>query len=194
PFWSVYARFALVSAIFYSVFFALPQWLESTRGLTAEETGLVMLPVVGTAAVAMPFAVRTLPRLRVARLQLVGAGSLTAATWLLTRIGSDTAVVVLVAIAAAIGLPIGFNTLGLQVELVEQAPRARQGAAAGWFQNARFVGAMAAAALLRAVGDPSTGGGLRTLAVVIAFASVALLAWSALAACKSVTITERTHP
>src|SRR5262249_51069819 len=64
--WSVYARFALVCAIFYSVFFALPQWLESTRRLTAPQTGLVMLPFVGTAVLAMPFAVRLLSRVGVA--------------------------------------------------------------------------------------------------------------------------------
>lgn len=68
-----------------------------------------------------------------------------------------------------LGIPIGFNNLGLQSALYGASDPERTGAAAGVFQTCRFVGAVLSTSLLGVVfagGVDSSG--LHELALVLA--------------------------
>jgi MFS family permease len=177
---SVYARFAAVCIVFYSVFFGLPLWLEHERGLSAALVGLIMLPLVGLSALATPLAVRMVSRSGIARTLVLGAGGLSLGTGLLAMVGARTSIMALVAVVVLLGATNAFNNLGLQAELTDVTAPEELGTAAGLFQTARFVGAAAAAGLIGIVfTNGTTIDGLRWLCVAVASVSVALLAWAA---------------
>ncbi len=76
-----------------------------------------------------------------------------------------TPVWALLAVSAVLGVPNGFNNLGLQAALYEAAPAAQIGAAGGLFQTFRYMGAILSTALIGLVmGAHATSGHLHTLA------------------------------
>jgi len=92
-----------------------------------------------------------------------------------------TPVWALLAVGAVLGVPNGFNNLGLQAALYETAPETQMGAAGGLFQTFRYVGAIASTAIIGLVLRPSaTSENLHTLAVVIAAVSAVLVVTSTL--------------
>ena len=136
---SVYARFAVVCVVFYSIFFGLPLWLENERRFSATVAGAIMLPLVGLSALATPLAVRMVTRSGTARTLMLGAGGLLLGTCLLVM-GAHTSIIALIAVVGLLGAANAFNNLGLQVEMTEVTVSEQLGTAAGWFQTARFVG------------------------------------------------------
>jgi hypothetical protein len=80
----------------------------------------------------------------------------------------------------ALGAAHAFNNLGLQAELSEVTPPERLGAATGFFQTARFVGAGLAAGLLGlTVANGTSTDRLYRLWIATGLLSVVLLVWSA---------------
>jgi MFS family permease len=172
---SVYVRFAAVCAVFFSVFFAMPLWLEQERGLSAAATGLVMLPLVCVSALVTPVAVQIVSRSGIPRTLLIGAVGLVVGAGLLATVRAQSSSIEIVATLSVLGAPFSFNNLGLQAEMTEVTAPAQLGAAAGLFQTARFGGAALAGGL---VGVAFAGGantdGLRQLCVVIVLLSLML--------------------
>ena len=74
--------------------------------------------------------------------------TLTAGAALLLVLGPATPLVGILAVGAVLGLPNGFNNLGLQAALYERTPPAHTGAAGGLFQTFRYLGAILATALI----------------------------------------------
>src|SRR5215510_6348349 len=80
-----------------------------------------------------------------------------------------TPVSVLLAVGVVLGIPNGFNNLGLQAALYEHAPAQHMGAASGQFQTFRYVGAILSTSLLGlAFGTTVTSHGLHLLAYALA--------------------------
>ena len=176
----VYAQFAVVNLVFYAVFYGLPLWLEETRHYGPDVTGLLLLPVAGIGIGATPVAARLISVRGPRPALLIGSSVLLAGSVLLLVFDTATPVVVLLAVGAVLGIPNGFNNLGLQAALYEAAAANQIGAAAGLLQTFRYVGAIAATAIIGAVfGAQASSASLHVLAVVMAAASTGLVLASA---------------
>jgi MFS family permease len=91
---------------------------------------------------ATPLAARLIDRSGPRLALIVGAVLLLAGSLLLLLFDAATPVPALLAVGAVLGVPNGFNTLGLQAALYETAPATQMGAAGGLFQTFRYTGAM----------------------------------------------------
>jgi len=172
----VYAQFAAINVVFYAVFFGLPLWLQEARGFHPAQAGLLLLPVAGVGVLATPVAAVLTRRGGPRPSMLIGAVGLTAGSLLLLAVGPTTPLMGLVAVSVVLGVPNGFNNLGLQAALYERAPRGLMGTAGGQFQTARYVGAVLSTALLGAAFGRSAGtADLHLIAWVLAGISAALV-------------------
>ncbi len=181
PLVGVYAQFAAVNLVFYAVFFGLPLWLEEARRFAPGTAGLLLLPVAGVGVLATPLAARLIDRSGPRLSLIVGAVLLLAGSLLLLLFDAATPVWALLAVGAILGVPNGFNNLGLQAALYEAAPAAQMGAAGGLFQTFRYMGAILSTALIGLVlGPRATSESLHALAVVSAVVSALLVVTSIL--------------
>ncbi|MBV9894952.1 MAG: MFS transporter [Chloroflexi bacterium] len=173
---AVYAQFALVNVVFYGVFYGLPLWLEQTRHYAPDLTGLILLPVAGIGVLATPVAARLIDRMGPRPSLIIGSVVLLLGSLLLLRFGSETALLELLVVGAVLGVPNGFNNLGLQAALYEAAASDQIGAAAGLLQTFRYAGAIASTAIIGAVfGADASSNSLHVLALVMAVTSAALV-------------------
>lgn len=173
---SVFAQFAGTTGAFYTIFFGLPLWFQQSRGFSPDRAGLLLLPIAGLGALVTPIAARLILRRGPQPALILGSCLLLTGSLLILLLGPTTPVSGLVLVAAVLGLPNGFNTLGLQASLYEATPPERTGAAGGLFQTFRYVGAIFSASLIALVFDGRVStGGLHVLAVAIAGVSVLLV-------------------
>jgi MFS family permease len=177
PLIGVYAQYAAVNVVFYGIFFSVPLWLEEARGFSPGEAGLLMLPIAACGVLVTPLAARLVRRAGIRPTLVVGSAALTLGTLLLLAIGDATPIVLLVVVGMVLGIPNGFNNLGLQSALYAAAPPERIGAAAGIFQTSRFVGAVLSSSLIGVVfASGVDSDGLDTIALVLALVAACALA------------------
>jgi len=175
PLIGVYAQFAGVNIVFYAVFFSMPLWLEQVRGFESGLAGLLLLPIAGVGVLATPVAARLISRSGPEPALIIGASMLTVGSLLLLVCNATTPVIVILAVGVVLGIPNGFNNLGLQAALYEQVPAHHMGAAGGQFQTFRYVGAILSTSLLGlAFGTAITNDGLHRIAYVLAGVSALL--------------------
>lgn len=172
PLIGVYAQFAGVNIVFYAVFFSMPLWLEQVRGFESGLSGLLLLPIAGVGVLATPVAARLINRSGPGPALIIGAFTLTVGSLLLLVFNATTPVIVILAVGVVLGIPNGFNNLGLQAALYEHAPADQMGAAGGQFQTFRYVGAILSTSLL---GTTITSNGLHVIAYILAVVSGLLL-------------------
>jgi predicted MFS family arabinose efflux permease len=172
----IYVQFAAVNVVFYGVFYGLPLWLEQTRGYGADLTGLILLPVAGVGVIATPIAARLISRSGPRIALVIGSLTLLGGSLLMLLFDPQTALGVLLAVGAVLGIPTGFNNLGLQAALYETAASDQIGAAAGLLQTCRYAGAIAATAVIGAIyGSQATSDSLHALALIMAAVSFGLV-------------------
>jgi predicted MFS family arabinose efflux permease len=172
----VYAQFAAVNVVFYAMFYGLPLWLEQTRGYPPELTGVLILPIAGIGVLATPIAARLINRTGPRPAVIIGSALLLLGSLLLLSFDSTTSLVGVVAVGAVLGVPNGFNNLGLQAAMYEVASPEQIGAAAGVLQTCRYVGAIASTAVIGLIfGSQASSQSLHALALVMAAFSVALV-------------------
>jgi MFS family permease len=172
----VYAQFAAVNVVFYAVFYGLPLWLEQTRNYSPEVTGLLILPVAGIGVLSTPVAARLInktgPRLSL----IIGSVLLLVGSLLLLSFDAATPLIGLLVVGGVLGVPNGFNNLGLQAAMYEVASAQQIGAAAGVLQTCRYVGAIAATAIIGVIfGNQASSDSFHLLALVMAGVSAALV-------------------
>jgi MFS family permease len=173
-------QYLLVNVVAFGVFFSVPLWLEAARGFSSGGAGLLVAPLAGVAVFSTPFAARLVARSGERPALLAGACAMVAGTLLLLTFSPSTPLWAIVPTTIVLGIPIGFNNLGLQSALYRASDPARTGAAAGIFQTSRFIGAVLATSLLGIVfanGVDSTR--LHHLALILAGVSVVVLVASA---------------
>ncbi len=176
----VFLQFAAVTFIFYSVFFGLPIWLEQVRGFDARAAGLLVLPVSGLGVLMTPVAAHLIGRSGPKLALVAGSGFLLAGSLLLLTLGPASSVPVLLAVALALGVPNGFNNLGLQAALYDLTPPERISWAGGQFQTFRYVGATLSSTVLGSVfRHQASTQGLHSVAIVLAIVAAVLLIVSA---------------
>jgi MFS family permease len=163
----IFALYALVNVVFYTILFGLPQWLEEVRGYAPEQAGLFLLPLAGIGIVVTPIASRVIARRGFPTALLIGATGIAVGSLALGTLGATTPVWGIAVAAALLGIPSGFNQLGLLSALYKRAAPESMGAAAGLFQTSRYVGSTLAMALIAVVvGDMMTTAALHHLAFV----------------------------
>ncbi|HLZ58311.1 MAG TPA: MFS transporter [Ktedonosporobacter sp.] len=172
PLIGVYAQFAGVNIVFYAVFFSMPLWLEQVHGFDSGMSGLLLLPIAGMGVLATPIAARLISKSGPGPALIIGTFALAVGSLLLLVFNAATPVIVILAVGVVLGIPNGFNNLGLQAALYEHAPARQMGAASGQFQTFRYVGVILATSLL---GTTITSDGLHIIAVILTIISVLLL-------------------
>ncbi|WP_432532978.1 MFS transporter [Kineococcus arenarius] len=134
---------------FYCVFYGVPQWLETTRGLDAADAGLLMFPVFAVGVLSTVLATRLGRRVRPRTLLLVGNTAMVAAgAVLLLGVGPDTPLALIAVAGALLGVPNGFNNLGNQLTLHAGAPASSAGGASGLYRTAQYLGASASSVVV----------------------------------------------
>jgi MFS family permease len=172
----VLGQFALVNTVFYAVFFGLPLWLEQARGYPPGVVGLLLSPVAVAGIVVTPLAAAIINRSGVREVLVPGSVALIIGSLLLLALTAGTPLPVLVLAGLVLGIPSGFNNLGMQAALYAAAPAEQTGAAAGLLQTARYTGAVLSTSLIGIVyGAAASTRGLHVLASAIAALSVVLL-------------------
>lgn len=172
----VFVQFAAVTFVFYSFFFGLPVWLEQARGFDARTAGLVVLPLTGLGVLMAPVAARIVERWSPRPAIIAGSAFMLAGTLLLLTLGSETPVLQLLAVSFVLGVPNGFNNMGLQAALYETTPPERISWAGGQFQTFRYVGATMASAVLGTVfKQQATTPGLHGIGLMLAAVSAGLV-------------------
>jgi hypothetical protein len=174
-----YARVALFNTVFYAIYYGWPIWLERGRGLSPSTTGLVTLPIAAIGAVAAMGATRVSRGRGPRRALLIGSAVLLSGCLALLGIGAATPIPLLVAVAAVLGVPNGFNSVGNQLATYQQAPSSLAGVAAGLQRTSSYIGANIASALVgltvSASGSRGSSASLHVLAGILAAIATSLL-------------------
>jgi MFS family permease len=169
---STYLRVMLFNTIFYAIYYGWPIWLERGRGLSPSTTGLVTLPIATVAAVGTMLATRTSRGRGPRRSLLIGSGVLIVALLAMIGLTPFTPLPVLILVAALLGIPNGFISVGNQLATYQQAPRSLAGVAAGLQRTSSYIGANIASALVgltvSATSAKGASGPLHVLAGVLA--------------------------
>jgi len=141
----------------------------------------LILPVTGLGVVATPVAAGLISRRGTRSSLVIGSIVLCAGSALLLTFGPGTPLAGLIAVAVVLGVPNGFNNMGLQAALYEAAPPARISWAAGQLQTFRYVGAILSSTLLGEVfRQRATTEVLHSMAVLLVVVSFALVIASVL--------------
>lgn len=171
-----YLRTIVTYTAFYCVFYGIPQWLEEARELGPMGAGLVMLPIPAVGVLSTILSTR-LQRTRGPWTSLViGSAALCAGGLLLLVPDVRSPIPLLLAIAAMLGLPNGFNNMGNQRAMYALAPSEHMGAASGLYRTSQYVGAnLAAAVLVLTLGVTPTDAGLHRMGATITAIALFLL-------------------
>jgi len=176
---AVCAQYLLVNIVAFGVFFSVPLWLEAARGLSSGVAGALVAPLAGVAVFATPLAARLVARAGERPALVAGASAMVAGTLLMLTFSMSAPLWAIVLVTVVLGIPIGFNNLGLQSALYGASDPERTGAAAGLFQTCRFIGAVLSTSLLGVVfADGVDSASLHELALILAGVSAVVLAAS----------------
>jgi len=141
---STYLRFGLVLFCVYVVLYGVTQWVETVRGLSETEAGLLLLPMtLISGLVISPVSRRNLvrgPVIASALTCLIGSAGvllLSASAWI-----GWVMVVTLI-----FGIAMGAAAAGNQTALYRQAPAELLGTASGLLRTFGYVGSIAASAI-----------------------------------------------
>src|SRR5581483_7143129 len=112
----------------YTVLYGITQWIEAGRGLDAEQSGLLILPMSAVGAVLSGL----ISKRNLIRGPLIAAGaSCLAASALLLVVTSATPVIVIIGVTLLFGVTTGTAIVGNQTALYAQASPELVGTAAG---------------------------------------------------------------
>src|SRR5262249_28428691 len=128
----------------YTVIYGISQWLEASRGFSARQTGLLIVPMSLVAIfITTPVSRRNLVR---GPLILSAAAAIVGSAAALT-LDSQTSVLVIIAMTLLFGIANGAGNVSNQIALYSQAPADRVGTAAGLFRTFGYLGSIASSTL-----------------------------------------------
>ncbi|GAW50000.1 MULTISPECIES: MFS transporter [unclassified Nocardioides] len=173
PLVATYARSLLTAVVSYTFLYGFTQWLQDGRGLTPSQSGLILIPVFGTAILVSATTGRR-PEIR-GKL-VVGALFQVTACVLLLAVAGDSPVWFLVVIALVLGVPQGLLSLANQNAVYHQADPERVASSAGLLRTATYLGAILAAAANGVfLHDGATTSGMHHLAFFAVVVSALML-------------------
>ena len=173
PLLATYARQLLALTVSYGFLYGYTQWLEAGRGLSASQTGLILLPMFLVGVIVTTVSGR---RPEVWRKLVVGGSVLVAACAAVLFVGATSPIWVLVVLSLVLGIPQGLLSLANQNALYHQADPERIGASAGLLRTFTYLGALVASAANGAFfGTTVDTTGLHELAAFLVGCAVLLL-------------------
>ena len=169
-----YLRFGLVLLCVYVVLYGLTQWVETVRGLSETESGLLLLPMtLVSGLVIAPISRRNLirgPVIAAALTCLIASAAvlaLSASAWLGW----------VVVITVIFGICMGAAAAGNQTALYAHAPADQLGTASGLLRTFGYVGSIAASAVTGIVFHTRvTDHGLHSIAWIMIGVSLVVVA------------------
>jgi MFS family permease len=162
PLLVTYGRGVLAATFSYCFLYGYTQWLEDGRGLSAQTTGLVLLPVF-LVGIIMSILVGRKPQIR-GKLIVGGVIQVLSAVAILF-VGSSTPIWQILVVSVIVGIPQGIVGLAVQNTVYHQADAARMGASSGLLRTFMYLGAMIASSAGGAFfGSRATTGGMHELA------------------------------
>jgi MFS family permease len=183
-----YLRSALTLFGMYVIFYGLTQWVEAARGFSAEQAGLLLLPMGALAAIlSRPISARNLVRgpLIAAPISML-IGSI--GVLLLTTRSSSIAIV---GVGLVFGISMATTAVGNQTALYKQAPANVVGTASGLLRTFGYVGSIAAATITGiAFRTRVNDSGLHAMAWILIAAGAVVLAMTVLDG----QLSSREHP
>jgi DHA2 family multidrug resistance protein len=108
--------------------FLLPLYLQSARGKTALETGVLLLPLAITSGIVTPLAGKLYDKIGARPLMLAGFGLLLLNTWQFSQLGPDTSITWILFLLAVRGAALGMTvqtTLVISLSVITQQEVAR---------------------------------------------------------------------
>ncbi|MFF0135020.1 MFS transporter [Streptomyces sp. NPDC005227] len=174
PLLATFLRQFLSYTTAYAFLYGFTQWLEEGRGLHAAAAGLVLLPLSLSGLLVSAITGR---REAVRGKLVVGSLVQIAGCTAMLTLQAGSAMWLLAAVGALMGVPQGLNGLANQNALYRQADPARIASAAGLLRTFMYLGAMAASAADAAFFTHGADtGGLHHLSLFMLAGAVLLLA------------------
>jgi MFS family permease len=172
---------------FYCVFYGLPQWFETGRGLSPAGAGLLMFPVFGVGVLSTIVATNVGKRMTPRLMLVIGSsGFLLAGLAMVFFLTTDAPYWLMILIGAALGVPNGFNNIGNQLILQRSVPADTAGVASGLYRTAQYVGAALSSVVVALVLAPQLrDGGIHLLGICLAVIGLYLLVLSGVAMLKA---------
>jgi MFS family permease len=164
-----YLRFGLTSLCIYTVLYGLSEWLEAARSFSAQDTGLLLLPMTGLSIfILKPISQRNLVRGPL----IIGAIASVAGAIGVLLLSTSTATIGIIAITLIFGVTLGTFASSNQTALYTQADAQQIGTAAGLLRTFGYVGSIASSAIISLVfRSRVTDHGLHVIAVAMIAAS-----------------------
>jgi predicted MFS family arabinose efflux permease len=158
----------------YTVLYGVTQWLQAGRGISAQETGLLLLPMSAVGAVlTRPISQRNLIRMPL----VVAAVSCLLASAGVLLLTTSTPIVWVVIVTLLFGVTLGTTASGNQTALYAQVTGNQIGTASGLFRTFGYIGSIASSALIAIVFRTHVSdSGLHVIALImVAVSAVALV-------------------
>ena len=168
-----YLRFALTSLCIYTVLYGVSQWLEAARGYSAQDAGLLILPMAALSAVL----IRPISQRNLVRGPLIAAAvtSIGGAIGLLL-LGTSTPVIGIIAVTLIFGITVGTYAPANQTALYTQVDAHKIATAAGLLRTSGYIGSIGSAAILSVVFHTHVSDhGLHEIAAIMIGASIIVL-------------------
>lgn len=173
---SLLAQQGGVNLVFYVIFFGLPMWLESVRGIPVSQVGLLMLPLAAVSLISMPLTARAIRRRGVRPVLILGSVLIVCSTLAMQGLNDTTPIALIVVLVLVLGVPSGLTNLALQTGLFSASPGERMGSSSGLFQTFRYLGAiMASSALGIWLEGNLTSSGLHSVGLLAVAAGLGLV-------------------
>jgi MFS family permease len=145
PLTRTYLRFGLLNMCVYTVLYGVTEWLESARGISTREAGLLLLPLTGVAALLIsPISRRNLVRGPL----IIAAVSSVAGSVGVLLFTTHTPLLAIIAVTLIFGLTLSLTATSNQTALYGQAPAATIGTASGLYRTFGYVGSIASSAVI----------------------------------------------
>jgi predicted MFS family arabinose efflux permease len=169
-----YLRFAMTTTCVYTVLYGLTQWLQAARGVSARETGLLLLPMsILSVLITRPVSQRNLVRGPL----IAAAAASTLGSIGIMLLNTDAAIAWVIAITLVFGITLGTASSSNQLALYASVTAAQLGTASGLFRTFAYVGSIASSAMIGIVFHSGVSdGGLHVIGAIMTAVSVALLA------------------
>jgi len=173
-----YLRYGLLLLCLYVVMYGVTQWLESVRGISETNAGLLLLPMTLVSGVIIaPIARRNLVRMPI----VVAAVVCLIGSALVLVLSASAWIGWIVIVTLLFGVAMGFSGAASQTALYAQAPSAGLGIASGLLRTFGYVGSIASTAITGIVFHSTVSdGGLHLIAWIMVGVSLVLVAVSVL--------------
>lgn len=165
---TVYMQFIVINIFYYSLFFGLPTYFQTTLHFDARYSGMLMLFISGWSALVSPSTGRWADRAGFCRPLLAGASCMTVGAILLTLFFTDASLTAIGITLSITGISFGIMNVALQAAVLKLSPSSMIGVSSGLFQTSRYFGSILSSVVLGLVfGNEISSGSLHQLGYVL---------------------------